>query len=263
MDGRDAPSRGAHAENSANAPANRATSTVPVETQKAPLSLRVDGLSAVAVAPGEGNSTPAYIESERGSDTSDGRQPDLYSASTFTGSLPSLPSSNDTSRFPDFGNSYTSNEHGSVPQIDQTSLQSAMPQTQPVNGNVAERWQPSLPTIKAGNGSPPFLSKLSRTKSNFDELAPGQKRTATGDIKPVPSDIPATHSDANGAVRRRSKSTGSSVYGSRIAQVFDSLNPLQRPIAHLYYPAIGSYPYASIIRGCKGGERERESPTIT
>jgi hypothetical protein len=226
MDGRDAPSRGAHAENRANAPVHHATPTVPVETQRAPLSLHVDGLSAVAVASGEGNSTPAYIESERGSDTSDGRRPDLYSASTLTASL--------SSRFSEFGNSYTSNEHGSVPQIDQTSLQSAMaPQTQPVNGNVVERWQPSLPTIKAGNGSPPCLPKHSRTKSNFDGLAPGQKRTATGDIKPVSLDTPATRSDANGATRRRSKSTGSSVHGSRIAQVFDSLNPLRRPIAHL------------------------------
>ncbi|KAJ6073204.1 hypothetical protein N7467_011289 [Penicillium canescens] len=220
MDGRDASSRGAHAENRANAPVNHATPTVPIETQRAPLSLHVDGLSAVAVASGEGNSTPAYIESERGSNTSDGRRPDLYSASTVTDSLSSLPSSNDTNRFSELGNSYTSNEHGPLPQIDQTSLQSAMaPQTQPVNGNVAERWQPSLPTIKAGNGSPPCLPKHSRTKSNFDGLAPGQKRTATGDIKPVSLDTPATHSDANGATRRRSKSTGSSVYGSRIAQL--------------------------------------------
>jgi hypothetical protein len=71
------------------------------------------------------------------------------------------------------------------------------------------------------------------------------------------------HSDPYGAARRRSKSTGSSVYGSRIAQVFGSLNPLQRPVTYLYHPALGSYPDAPLICGCKGGERKRESPTIT
>ncbi|KAJ5316614.1 hypothetical protein N7508_001122 [Penicillium antarcticum] len=218
MDGRDAPSREVHVENSANTPVNH-TTPAPVETQRAPLSLRVDGLSVVAVAPGDGNSTPAYIESEHGSDTSDGRRPDLYSASTFTDSLSSFPSSNDTSRFPEFGNSYTSNEHGPVPQIDQTSSQCAMAPAQPVSGNSTEKWQPSLPTIQAGNGSPSVSPMHSRTKSNFDELAPGQKRTATGDIKPVSLETPVTYSEANGAARRRSKSTGSSAYGSRIAQL--------------------------------------------
>ncbi|KAJ5776632.1 uncharacterized protein N7511_001643 [Penicillium nucicola] len=217
MDGRDTPSRGAHAKNSANTPVNHATPTATVENQRAPLSLRVDGLSAAAVAHGDGNSTPAYIESERGSDTSEGRRPDYYSASTLTDSLSSLPSSNDTSRFPDFG-SHTSNEHGSVPPNEQRSSQSATA-IQPVNGAAAEKWQPSLPTIKAGTGSPVFPPKHSRTKSNYDELAPSQKRTATGDIKPVSLDTPMTHSDVNGAARRRSKSTGSSVYGNRIAQL--------------------------------------------
>jgi hypothetical protein len=53
-------------------------------------------------------------------------------------------------------------------------------------------------------------------------LAPGQKRTAAGDFKTT-LDPPAHNADASGAARRRSKSTGSSAYGSRIAQVTRSL----------------------------------------
>jgi hypothetical protein len=192
-----------------------------------PLSLQIDGLNAVTVAHGDGNPNPAYIESsERGSDTSgDGRRLDL-SASTLTDSLSSFPSSstNGNSQSTEFGNSHTLNGHTSIPWVDRELLESQLaPRMQPVNGGASiDRWQPSLSPIKAGNVaiSPPPSPKHSRTRSNFDaRLAPSQKRTAAGDFKST-LDPPTPHSaDANGAARRRSKSTGSSAYGSRIAQV--------------------------------------------
>lgn len=243
-DGRDAVSnRGVfHSEDSANTHSmNNATSPVlhrPMPSAKnqttqlpQPLSLQIDGLNAVTRAHGEGNPNPAYIKSsERGSDTSgDGRRPDL-SASTLTGPLPSIPSSStngNSSQSTEFGNSHTLNGHTSIPWADQELLESQLaPPMQPVNGGFSiDRWQPSLSPIKADNvsTSPPSPPKHSRTGSNFDaRLAPGQKRTAAGDFKPT-LDPPAHNADVSGAARRRSKSTGSSAYGSRIAQVTRSL----------------------------------------
>lgn len=239
-DGRDAVfNRGVlHAEANANTHSmNNATSPVPhkpmpsAKTQNTqspqPLSLQIDGLNPVTLAHGEGNPNPAYIESsERGSDTSgDGRRLDL-SASTLTDSLSSLPSSstNDNSQSTEFGNSHTLNGHTSIPWVGRELLESQLaPHMQPVNGGASiDRWEPSLSPIKAGNVSisPPPSPKHSRTRSNFDaRLAPSQKRTAAGDFKST-LDSPTAHSaDAHGAARRRSKSTGSSAYGSRIAQV--------------------------------------------
>ncbi|CAG8199306.1 unnamed protein product [Penicillium olsonii] len=203
--------------------------TPPAEDQSTqlqkPLSLRIDGLNAT-VAHGENNPTPAYNQSsERGSDTSvDGRRPDLHSASTLTDSLFSFPSSTNGADQPThLDGSYNSNEHTSASQMGQEPQDTHMaPQTQSVNGGSVDRWQPSLPPIKAGDTSlsPPPSPKHSHTRSQFDAgLAPGQKRTAAGDYKST-IDGPITHStDTNGVSRRRSKSTGSSLHGSRIAQV--------------------------------------------
>ncbi|OQE46471.1 hypothetical protein PENCOP_c001G05520 [Penicillium coprophilum] len=239
-DGRDAISnRGVlHAEASANTHSmNNATSSVPhkpmppVDTQTTqlpqPLPPQIDGLNGVTVAHGDGNPSPAYIESsERGSDTSgDGRRLDL-SASTITNSLSNLPSSstNGHSQSTEFGNSHTLNGHTSRSWVDGELLKSQpVPHMQPVNGSASiDRWQPSLSPIKAGNVaiSPPPSPQHSRTGSNFDaRLAPSQKRTAAGDFKST-LNLPTPHSaDPNGPARRRSKSTGSSAYGSRIAQL--------------------------------------------
>ena len=194
-----------------------------------PLSLRIDGLSAVTIAHGEGKSTPAYIESsERGSDTSDGRRPDLHSASTLTDSLSSFPSStNGADQSTHFDSTHNSNEHTWTPRMDQEPPDTHMaPQTQSVNGGSIDRWQPSLPPIKAGNASlsPPPSPKHSRTRSNLDAgLVPSQKRTAAGDFKSNLDTPTARTTDMNVAARRRSKSTGSPLHGSRIAQVTRSL----------------------------------------
>lgn len=231
-----------HAEASANTHSmNDATSPVPhnpmpsakiqLTQSPKPLSLQIDGLNAVTIAHGEGNSNTAYIESsERGSDTSsDGRRLDL-SATTVTDSLSSLASSStngNNSQSSELGNSHTLNGHTSIPWVDQELLESQLaPHVQPVNGNASiERWQPSLSPIKAGNASisPPLSPNFSYTSSNFNaRLTSSQKRTAAGDFKST-LDIPTPNSaDVNGATRRRSKSTGSSAYGSRIAQVMCS-----------------------------------------
>ncbi|KAG0161021.1 hypothetical protein PDIDSM_8554 [Penicillium digitatum] len=228
-----------HAEASANTHSmNDATSPVPhnpmpsakiqLTQSPKPLSLQIDGLNAVTIAHGEGNSNTAYIESsERGSDTSsDGRRLDL-SATTVTDSLSSLASSStngNNSQSSELGNSHTLNGHTSIPWVDQELLESQLaPHVQPVNGNASiERWQPSLSPIKAGNASisPPLSPNFSYTSSNFNaRLTSSQKRTAAGDFKST-LDIPTPNSaDVNGATRRRSKSTGSSAYGSRIAQL--------------------------------------------
>jgi hypothetical protein len=234
-DGRDAQfSRGPNAEVGANAwnatsPVPRKMSSLENQTTRLqhPLSLRIDGLNAITVAHGDGKPTPAYIESsERGSDTSvDGRRPDL-SASTLTDSLFSYSSSTngaDQPTQPD--SSHNSTEHTSTPQMDLEPHDTHIaPQTQSVNGGSIDRWQPSLPPIKAGDASlsPPPSPKHSRTESNLESgLAPGQKRTAAGDPKSN-LDTPIPHTDLNGA-RRRSKSTGSALHGNRIAQVIHPL----------------------------------------
>ena len=229
-----------------------------------PLSLHIDGLNAVTVAHGEGNSTPAYIESsERGSDTSvDSRRPDLHSASTLTDSLFSFPSStNGTDQPTQLETSHKTAEHTPTSRMDQEPQDTHMvPQTQPVNGCSIDRWQPSLPPIKAGNASlsPPPSPKHSRVHSNFDTgLAPSQKRTAAGDHKPT-IDTPVTHStDLNGVARRRSKSTGSSLYGNRIAQVI--LSPLSLQNSSLIFQAFCTYPFASFICSCQG----RAGPAVS
>jgi hypothetical protein len=237
-DGRDAqPNRGVpNAEASANL--LNATSPVPhnmsvTENQttrsQQPLSLRIDGLSAVTVAHGEGYSTPAYIESsERGSDTSDGRRLDLHSASTLTDSLSSfLSSTSAADQSTQLDSPHKLNERTSTPRMDQEPPDTHMaPQTQPVNGGSIDRWQPSLPPIKAGNTSlsPPPSPKNIHTRSNFDAgLALSQKRNAAGDFKST-LDTPIVHDTGmNGTGRRRSKSTGSALHGNRIAQVTRSL----------------------------------------
>lgn len=228
-DGRDAQfSRGPKTEVGANA--WNATTPVPhkmssLENQTTrlqhPLSLHIDGLNAITVAHGEGKPTPAHIES--GSETSvDGRRPDL-SASTLTDSLFSYPSSTNGADQPtQLDSSHTLVEHKSTPRIDQELPDTHIaPQTQSVNGGSIDRWQPSLPPIKAGDTSlsTPPSPKHSSIKSDFDNgLTPGQKRTAAGDFKSN-LDTPKPHSDLNGTARRRSKSTGSSLHGSKIAQV--------------------------------------------
>lgn len=196
-----------------------------------PLSLRIEGLSAVTVVHGEGNLTPTYTESsERGSETSvDGRRPDL-SASTLADSLFSFPSStNSADQTKSFDDTQNLNDPITTLRTDQDVQDTHMaPQTQPVNGGSIDRWQPSLSPIKAGETylQSPFIPKHShsRTKSNFNAgLASNQNGTAAGDYRSHLDNPVIQHTDLNGAARRRSKSTGASLYGSRIAQVTHSL----------------------------------------
>lgn len=214
---------------------NASTSQATTEPTRAPdnqvprspqqLSLRIDGNSAEVYNKYTPNTS--YVESsERGSDTSgDSQRPELQSASTFTDSLPSLPSSSfeDTSRAMALGDSYVLDESSQTPKPDRKARDSHdTSQTLFGNGKRAidgihnamnpegDRNGPSSPSPKRPN---------SRSGAGM-QYTSGHKRTATGDIKPLPSNQAVPQfSDANSAARRRSKSTGSPAHESRIAQV--------------------------------------------
>lgn len=230
-------SRGApHAEANANTEAaNTPTSLayekpapseqIQVPQSPQPLSLQVDGLID---RPGDkSNSSVAYVESsERGSDTSaDGRRPELQSASTFTDSLPSS-WVNDSTQSMELDSFDAPSENATAlgtyqkPSIEPRDASHAIP----VNGNGET--DGAHHAVKAEDSShdllPPLPSSttLKSRSGNGTNFTPGHKRTATGDIKTVSSGIASLHSaDINGGARRRSKSTGASVHGSRIAQV--------------------------------------------
>ncbi|KAJ5773896.1 hypothetical protein N7457_008792 [Penicillium paradoxum] len=213
-----------HSMNNALSPApHKSIPSAEIQTTQSAqlLSLQIDGLNAVAIAHGEGNPNPAYIESSERDRRPDG------SASTLTDSLSGLlsSSSSDVGHAKELGNNPNPlNGHTTRPEIDQELLESRLaPQTEPMNGNTSiDRWQPSLSPIKASNASisPPPSPKHSRTRSNFDtRLASGQKRKAAGGFKSILDSPAISSADASGPGRRRSKSTGSSAYGSRIAQL--------------------------------------------
>ncbi|KAJ5083992.1 hypothetical protein NUU61_008571 [Penicillium alfredii] len=225
-----------HAEASARAESLVNTSTSPASSNPTsatevqvmrspqPLSLQVDGLNGAKVASRHDSPNTAYIESsERGSDTSvDGRPPELQSASTLTDSLSSLPlsSANDANRSMEFGGSHA-NENQAIPSIDQKPQHpDGIAQNRPVNREgTMDGLYTSSGIAKSSNGSFPSVMspKHSGTRSG---MTLGHKRTATGDVKPVSLNPAASSSsDANGAARRRSKSTGSPAHGSRIAQL--------------------------------------------
>ncbi|KAJ5460390.1 uncharacterized protein N7458_001942 [Penicillium daleae] len=189
------------------------------------LSLRVDGLNAGIQD--KNNHGVAYIEtSERGSNTSaDGPRPEPHSASAFTDSMPSLPAS-------------LSNEYDQHAELDNSHSfveNSQSSRTEPNSGNS----QDSLYTPSANGGGVDILHPLKSEYSSNGSVSPvrsprhhtlrsgidthsasGHKRTATGDIKPISAHpITPRPYDANGASRRRSKSTGSPAHGSRIAQL--------------------------------------------
>lgn len=173
------------------------------------------------------DSNTTYVESsERGSDTSgDSWRPEPQSTETFTDSLPSLPSSllNDSNRSMD--DSIRALDGGSPasmidykPPQSQDTLRSL-----PVDGNGYSNG--SHTDVKLKKESQDSLGPLrsprqSSSRSGVGKFTLGHKRTATGDIKPVSSNLAASqNSDTNGTTRRRSKSTGSPAHGSRIAQV--------------------------------------------
>ncbi|KAJ5905699.1 uncharacterized protein N7473_002615 [Penicillium subrubescens] len=188
------------------------------------LSLRVDGLNAGIQD--KNNHTAAYVESsERGSDTSaDGQRPEPHSASTFTDSIPSLPASlsNDYEHTTvDSSHSFIENSQSSRTEPGSQNSQDSL-HTLSVNGSGVDILHP-LKSEHSCNGSlsPVRSPRYSTSRSGIDtQLAPRHKRTATGDIKPISAQLMTPHShDANGASRRRSKSTGSPAHGSRIAQL--------------------------------------------
>lgn len=236
------PSFSPHAEASANInPMDASTSLgiaeprrpeeIQVPRSPQPLSLQINGHNAETLH--NQHSTGSYVESsERGSDTSvDSRRPEPQSASTFTDSLPSIPSSslNDTSQLLELGNtradgnSQESRPNHKPPNSQETSQIASINEHGAIDG-------PHNPVVP-GNGrngslSPSRSPKSSTTRSEHGmQFAPGHKRTATGDVKSVPESLAVPRvSDVNGAARRRSKSTGSPAHGSRIAQVRISLS---------------------------------------
>lgn len=192
------------------------------------LSLQIDRDNAASHFKFSPNTS--FVEStDRGSDTSgDSQRLELHSASTLTGSLPSFPSSlNDNKQTVEFGKSYNfeSNAPTPTPQHNAPDYQEAS-RTCSVNGNDAiDGLQPAVGS-KTDHGGLLEPLQSSRQQSSCSEssktFAPGHKRTATGDIKPLSSSLAVPHpSDAQSAGRRRSKSTGSPAHGSRIAQVTD------------------------------------------
>lgn len=237
--GRDVlPSRGAsHAEPLANAEGVTNTSTMRVAGEPAAfnqiqvprspqlLSLQVDGLNTGIYDKIEHSAS--YVESsKRGSDASaDGRPLEPHSASTFTGSLPSLPASlsNDYDRATEFegSNSFAENSQSSRTEPILENSQDSL-HTLSVNGDGVDELRP-LNSEHSSNGSlsPVRSSQGHAPRSGVDtQFAPRHKRTATGDIKLLSAQLVTPHSDdVNGASRRRSKSTGSPTHGSRIAQV--------------------------------------------
>lgn len=183
-----------------------------------PLSLQIDGINDRAHT--KIDSTEADIEpSERGSDMSvNGQQPELQSARTFTDSMPSS-SLNDSTRSMDFDSFQAPKEDAEDAPVASTSPQDPL-RVRPVPPVENDHY--AVKAEESNHDSLPPLRSPSQLKSraaNGTSFTPGHKRTATGDIKSVSSGIAALHSaDVNGT-RRRSKSTGASTHGTRIAQV--------------------------------------------
>ncbi|KAJ5190615.1 uncharacterized protein N7498_009600 [Penicillium cinerascens] len=226
-DSRGAPSsRGVpHVEASANSPFVNTMPPAPgepdcseeIQVPRSPqrLSLQINGLNAGSHEKYDPNTT-CVESSERGSDTSgDSRQPELQSASTFTDYLPSIPSSslNDPNRSMD-GKSQAS----TTDQDSQDTLKSL-----PVNGHGGlgvSHADVKLERESEDSLGPLRSSNQSSSRSGVGKSTLGHKRTATGDIKPISSNLGALQtSDTNWTTRRRSKSTGSPAHGSRIAQL--------------------------------------------
>ncbi|KAJ6008368.1 hypothetical protein N7540_012344 [Penicillium herquei] len=188
------------------------------------LSLQINGLNARIHD--KAISFPSYVESsERGSDTStDTPRPEPQSANTFADSLSSIPLShmNDSSQSIKVENSQSSVEITPTP-TNYSISQEHLPVER--NGNGMEEGVHTSGQHKNGSLSPPQSPNHSNPLTqpeNGVSFAPGHKRTATGDIKSMASSdaIPPNQDDDNfGAARRRSKSTGSPAYGSRIAQL--------------------------------------------
>lgn len=225
-------SRGApHVEASANtgssisgAPgAPTRTEQIQVPRSPQPLSLHIDGLNTHVHD--KTSAFPQFVElSERDSDTSaDARRPEPQSASTFTDSLTSLPSSsmNDSSQSIKIENSQSSTEDAQTPKTYSDSQDlSSVNENGSTDGYTSEK-------KSNGSMSPPQRPNHSASRlGNGVHFAPGHKRTATGDVKSISSlTEPQT---AQAALRRRSKSTGSPAHGSRIAQVKMSLCSFRR-----------------------------------
>lgn len=188
------------------------------------LSLQINGLSAGS--PEKDSSNPCVESSERGSDTSgDSRRLELQSASTFTDSLPSLPSSalNESNR--SFDDSLRALDSGSSTPTTEQRIPHSRDTLRALSTNGDGRWNGSRANVKLEKEREDSLGPLrsprrSSSRSGARNFVLGHKRTATGDIKPISSNLAASQdSDANGATRRRSKSTGSPAHGTRIAQV--------------------------------------------
>ncbi|KAJ6126955.1 hypothetical protein N7523_002567 [Penicillium sp. IBT 18751x] len=187
------------------------------------LSLQINGSNAGSH---EKDCSNVYVESsERGSDTSgDSRQSELQSASAFTESLPSLPLSslNESSRSME-DSLRVRDSDSSTPTTEQIPHSQDTLKSLSLNGN--EGLDGSHADVKLEKESEDSLGPLRSSRQSSSRLGvgkftPGHKRTASGDIKPVSSNLEAYQdSDANGATRRRSKSTGSPAHGTRIAQL--------------------------------------------
>lgn len=216
--------------------AGEPTRTQEIQVPRSPqqLSLRIDGQNAEIYNKYSAN-TPYVESSERGSDTSgDSQRPELQSASTFADSFISLPSSSldDNNRTMALGDSHTWDENSQTPKPDRKAPDSQeTSQTSFVSGKRAIDGLYSAVNLDGDrNGPSPPSRSLMRPNSRSGagvQSTSGHKRTATGDIKPLPSNLAVPYnSDVNGAARRRSKSTGSPAHGSRIAQVMTFLHSL-------------------------------------
>lgn len=190
------------------------------------LSLRIDGQSAQIY--NKYSADTSYIEStERGSDTSsDIQRPELQSASTVADSFISLPSSSfdENNQSIALGDSRDLDENAQTPKADHQALDSQeISRTSSVNGKSAIDGIDNIAHPGGVRNGPSAsrspLRSSSRPGTGMQSTS-GHKRTATGDIKPLPSGLAVSQvADTNGATRCRSKSTGSPAHGSRIAQV--------------------------------------------
>jgi hypothetical protein len=227
------------------------------------LSLRVDG-SNVGIHD-KNNHGAAYVETlESDSDTSaDARRPEPHSASTFT-DLPSLPAPVSNAREQpaelDKPRSFVENSQSSRTEPNSENSQDSS-HTLSVNGNGVD----ILPPLKSeqstnGSVSPVRSPKHHASLSGIDtKFAPGHKRTASGDIKPISAQLITPQSyDVDGASRRRSKSTGSPAHGSRIAQVYLST---KRAFKYFFNALIVVCSHSNAIIVC--GSQDRKIPTIT
>lgn len=221
------------------------------------LSLQIDRDNAASHYKFSPNTS--FVEStECGSDTSgDSQRLDPHSASTLTDSLPSLPSSlNDDNKAVEFGRSciFESNAPTPTPQHKAPDYQEAL-RTCSVNGNGAIDGLHAAVGSKTDHSGSLESLRSPKQQISCSELsktsAPGHKRTATGDIKPLPSSLAMPHlSHAQAAARRRSKSTSSPAHGSRIAQVTDP-SSFWLALTNLHV-AFRPYPHSNLVRGCKG-----------